>query len=394
MSDRVSHKKCAPRLNGLTVGVDASRNRSGGAKAHLIGLLSNGDPRDYGIQKVHLWAYKALLDLVPDQPWLIKHNSQSLERSIVEQIIWQAFRLRTEAKRLGCDIFLNTDAGTLGFFSPSVTMSRDMLSYESGEIERYGWGKARARLFLLRYLQSWALRRADAAIFLTNYAATVIQSHCGNLKRFALIPHGVGEDFRGVRHSLEWPADSERPIRILYISNTAWYKHQWHVVRAVELLREAGYDIVLDLVGGGSGPAQAKLMRQIALSDPCAEYVTQHQFVPHNQLQRFLASSDIFVFASSCENMPNTLVEAMATGIPIACSNRGPMPEVLQDGGEYFDPEDSDSIFTALCRLIENSPLREGLARRAKELASEYSWGRCSEETWSFLVKTHSLIDD
>ena len=35
--------------------------------------------------------------------------------------------------------------------------------------------------------------------------------------------------------------------------------------------------------------------------------------------------------------MPNTLVEAMASGLPIACSDRGPMPEVLGDGGVLFD---------------------------------------------------------
>ncbi len=55
---------------GIVAGIDASRNRSGGAVAHLVGLLTGSDPMEYGIREVHVWAYKSLLDAVPDYPWL------------------------------------------------------------------------------------------------------------------------------------------------------------------------------------------------------------------------------------------------------------------------------------------------------------------------------------
>ena len=127
----------------------------------------------------------------------------------------------------------------------------------------------------------------------------------------------------------------------------------------------------------------------MALSDPRGEFVTQKEFVPQSDLTRYLAESDIFVFASSCENMPNTLVEAMAAGLPIACSRCGPMPEVLEDGGEYFDPEVPESIAGALRRLIEDENLRWKLAARAKTLSTRYSWDRCARETWSFIAETY-----
>ena len=53
--------------DGIVIGVDAPRNRSGGAKAHLIGLIARGNPGKYGVRQVHLWAYKSLLDAVPDR---------------------------------------------------------------------------------------------------------------------------------------------------------------------------------------------------------------------------------------------------------------------------------------------------------------------------------------
>ncbi len=375
--------------NGLVIGVDASRNRSGGARAHLIGLMTRGCPLDHGIREVHLWAYKSLLDSIPDQPWLVKHNPPALEKSLINQLLWQIFQLPTEARNNSCDIMLNTDAGTISSVAPSVTMSRDMLSYERGEMERYGWGKARLRLILLRYVQNRSLRRANGVVFLTHYAAEVIQKSCGPLRRVAFIPHGVGQNFQEITHTLPFPLDGGRPIRLLYTSNTAWYKHQWNVVRAVEQLRKIGFNIVLTLVGGGSGPAQKKLIQQIEHSDPYRTFVIQKEFVPQAHLHRYLSNADIFVFASSCENMPNTLVEAMAAGLPIACSRRGPMPEVLQDAGEYFDPEEPEAIAQALHRIITDPDLRQRLAFRAKALADLYSWDRCAQETWSFVTKTY-----
>ena len=80
-----------------------------------------------------------------------------------------------------------------------------------------------------------------------------------------------------------------------------------------------------------------------------------------------------------------TLIEAMAIGLPIACSDRGPMPEVLRDGGVYFDPEDAESIARAIEALIRDPGLRMSVAKRAKGLSGQYSWARCAAETWSFL---------
>ena len=163
----------------LTIGIDASRNRSGGAVAHLIGILSEGDPTNFGISKVHVWAYQTLLDAIPDRPWLIKHNPPALEQSILKQLWWQRFDFPVEVKLTACQIILNTDAGTISTVRPSVTMSRDMLSYEPCVIEPFGFGKAPLKLLLLPYTQNRSLRVAEGLIFLNRYAGKVIQQSCG-----------------------------------------------------------------------------------------------------------------------------------------------------------------------------------------------------------------------
>jgi glycosyltransferase involved in cell wall biosynthesis len=373
----------------IVIGIDASRNKSGGARAHIIGILADLNPCLFGVKEVHIWAYIDLLRAIPDKPWLIKHNPPALEQSLAKKLWWQATQLSRAAREVGCSIMFASDASTLCRFRPFVVLSQDMLSYEPGMMKHFGISKARLRLLSILIVQNLALRAADGALFLTRYAGEVIQKSCGRLTRIAYVPHGVGMNFK----SAEWIKTehrySDRPLSCLYVSNTAMYKHQWNVVRAIAELRRRGYNLKLMLVGGGSGAAQQLLEAEIEISDPEKSFVTQMDFLDHSELPALLANADCFIFASSCENLPVTLLEAMAVGLPIACSNRGPMPDVLMEGGIYFDPEHPDSIVVAVKKIIEDAALRQKIARRAKQLAAEYSWSRCSHETFSFLVETY-----
>ena len=373
----------------MILGIDASRNRSGGARAHLIGILTECSQVKHGINIIHVWAFRSLLAQLPDYPWLIKHNPIALEQSLFKQLVWQATELAGEVKLAGCDILFTTDASTLCRFKPMVVLSQDMLSYEPGVMRYFGYGLARLRLLVILVLQNVAFRRAAGVIFLTRYAAKVIQQSCGALPFFAYIPHGVDAAFKQTQAATSWPEAGGHPIRCIYVSNTEMYKHQWVVVEAIALLRKRGHNLSLSLVGGGKGPAQKLLQDAIAVSDAEGVFVERLEFLPHPVLPALLVEADLFVFASSCENMPVTLVEAMAVGLPIACSNRGPMPDVLADGGVYFNPEDSESIAVAIEQIIQSPALRLAIAQRAKTLSQQYTWKRCADETWAFVVQTH-----
>jgi glycosyltransferase involved in cell wall biosynthesis len=270
-----------------------------------------------------------------------------------------------------------------------VVLSQDMLSYEPGIMRYFGYGLSRFRLLAILLLQNLAFKRAAGVIFLTRYASKVIQHSCGLLSNVAFIPHGVGTEFKQAQVTLSWPAMGERSIRCIYVSNAEMYKHQWVVVKAIALLRARGYDLKLILVGGGAGPAQQLLQTAISAFDDDRNFVEQLVFLPHAQLPDLLANTDLFIFASSCENMPVTLVEAMAVGLPIACSNRGPMTEVLADGGVYFDPEDAHSIAVAVEQIIQSPDLRLAIAKQSKALSQQYNWRRCADETFTFIEDTY-----
>ena len=121
---------------------------------------------------------------------------------------------------------------------------------------------------------------------------------------------------------------------------------------------------------------EANVQQRIAAYDPGGRFLRWHGAVPHEALAAHYAAAELFVYASSCENLPNILVEAMAAGLPIACSDRGPMPEVLGDAGAYFSPEDPDSLAALLRDLAADAPRRDGLAARAFVRAERFESSR------------------
>jgi len=335
-----------------------------------------------------VWTNSALAAKLPAAPWLIVHTPRELNGPLLSQVWWQFRHLPIAIREAGCDVLFTTDASTVGRYHPSVVMSQDMLSFEPGIMRQYGLSRQRLRLIAIGHLQVRALRSADAAVFLTRYAARIIQQHTGPLRNVAIIPHGISPTFREVARTRSRSVASDASFKVLYVSYMAMYKHQWNVVRAVAKVRARGHDVRLRLVGGGAG--RARKLTELAINevDPERSFVRCDEFLPHTALPQVLAESDLNIFASSCEAFGITLLEGMAAGLPIACSERGPLPELLEDGGVYFDPEDVESIADAVERLVVDPELRSLLAARAYELSKQYSWERCARETWELLSAT------
>ena len=165
------------------------------------------------------------------------------------------------------------------------------------------------------------------------------------------------------------------------------YKHQWHLAQAVADLRHAGLPVTLELVGPAYPPALDRLRQVTQRADPTGEFIHYQGPVPHDRLVDYYHHRDGFAFASSCETFGQILLEAMTSGLPIACSNRSAMPDILRTAGVYFDPEDSESIAQAMQSLMDDPAQREQYAWAAYGHAQQYSWDRCAKETFSFLAK-------
>lgn len=367
--------------------VDASRCRSGGAIVHMEGIFKHLDIKDYPFDEIQVFSFKGLLEKLPNEPWLKKIEHPLLERSLPFQLLWQLIFLPLALYKTRASLLFTVDASSLCFFKPQVSLSQDLLAYEEGMIESFPLGYDKFRLYLILWLQNRTFKRSKSVIFLSEYARNLTQKICGSLNNVKIIPHGISDSFKESGKAYRPKEVLSSPINCVYVSHVELYKNQWNVIEAISNLRKEGLPVSLTLYGGEGSTSKAKQLLDESLRkhDPRGEFVFWKGPVSNGDLPRLLLEQDIFIFASSCENMPNTLVEGMTIGLPIACSKEGPMPEILKEGGTYFDPLKPRSIQNAIKTLIENNEKRIFFSTTAKKLASVYSWERCSRETFGYL---------
>ena len=74
------------------------------------------------------------------------------------------------------------------------------------------------------------------------------------------------------------------------------------------------------------------------------------------------------------------VIEAMAAGTVVLCSDRGALPEVAGGAAELFDADDVDALADLILRIDEDSPLCENLRARGLEHSASFSWSKCAEQ--------------
>jgi glycosyltransferase involved in cell wall biosynthesis len=382
-----------PVQRGVRLAIDASNIRIGGGVTHLVEILRAADPMTDGFEKICVWARASTLQQIEDRDWLEKRSLTEREANLLGRLIWQRWTLAQDLKEWKADLLWAPGGSIIPSFRPVVTMSRNMLPFDWKELRRFGVSWMALKLLILRWNQSYSFRHADGTIFLTRYAYDAVTQATGSLNgRIAIVPHGVNARFQlsPRRQRTRSEVTTSDPIRVVYVSTIDEFKHQWFVVEAIGRLRQEGVPIRLDLYGSARASTLPRLTAALKRVDSEGEFIRYWGAVDYNEIHKCYAAADLCVFASSCENMPNILIESMAAGLPIACSNRGPMPEVLRDAGVYFNPENSASIAQAVRHLVMAPRLRAEKASAASAIAAKFSWSRCARETFEFLATVAS----
>lgn len=373
----------------MKLGIDAVSFGDGGGVTHLIELLKAAEPERFGFSEVAVWGRSTTLDQLPQRPWLRLMREPAVDGGLITRAMWQRTTLAQRVRDEGCDLLFVPGGTYAGRFRPIATMARNLAPFDEAALRLYGFSMQRLKFEIIRRVQTNAFRSASGMIFLSSTARSQITSITGPLSApTEIIPHGISEQFfSAVRPQKPQDAYSDTsPYRLLYVSRFEPYKHHHTVISAVLKLRRNGVPIALDLVGNG-GYSARDVEDQLRAEDPEQAVITNHGVVPHADLPALYSRADAVVFASSCENLPNILLEAMAAGVPIAVSRRGVMPEVVGNAGFYFDPESVSSLSATLRDMLENPARRAEYALAAKERVRGQTWPECARRTFHFLAQ-------
>jgi glycosyltransferase involved in cell wall biosynthesis len=108
-------------------------------------------------------------------------------------------------------------------------------------------------------------------------------------------------------------------------------------------------------------------------------------YVPQGDLPALLSGALAFVYPSLYEGFGLPVLEAMACGTPVICSNTSSLPEVAGDAALLVDPHEPEALAQAMLRLVTDAELRGELAARGRQQAQRFSWQRCARETLAVL---------
>lgn len=231
---------------------------------------------------------------------------------------------------------------------------------------------------MARY-KALAAERADHVIFVSESTRRDAIDILGlSPEKTSVIYHGfnlIGIE-KGRADDLTLPTSS--PF-MLYVGKRGGYKNFSRLLQAYASSPQlrVEYDLVC-FGGGGLNADELATIQKLGLDSSRVM-----QLAGNDQLlARLYESASAFVYPSLYEGFGIPPLEAMAHDCPVICSNTSSIPEVVGDAGEYFEPNDIDSMRIAIERVVGAIDYQTKLIERGRTRLKYFSWDRCALETF------------
>ncbi len=373
------------KIGILTFACDAGRSGIGQYLVHLLREFPNAAP-DVEFEVIgHRDEMESLLP--SDHRFTLQTVGDDWKRPI-RNIVWQNAVLPRLCKSRGYDALFIPAANRrvpLWLPCPAVGTVHD---FSSMHVE--GKYDPLRDVYIKRVLP-FLVRRLTRVIAVSECTKRdIIRFAHYSTDRIAVIPHGVDQDTYYPRDKV----DSQNAIRdqyglrapyVLYVSRLEHPgKNHVRLIRAfAQLKRDA--DLPHQLVLAGSDWTRAEEVHEAADAAGSGDGIHFTGFVDKKDLPHLYCGADLFVFPSLYEGFGMPILEAMACGVPVACSNASSLPEVAGDAAAYFDPKDEQAIADTLQKTLSDTQTLKRLAEAGRVHAAGFSWPEATLSTLSAL---------
>jgi glycosyltransferase involved in cell wall biosynthesis len=213
----------------------------------------------------------------------------------------------------------------------------------------------------------------------------ILQNYAIDGAKVVVVPNGVSSLFHPVERHVA-AAAVERKFHIpgpfvLMVGDLQPRKNHLGLLRAFESVMRAHPQLQHRLVFVGKETWYSKELHREVMKSGVADRVHFPGFVDDADLLHFYGACDLFVFPSFYEGFGLPILEAMACGRAVACSNLTAMPEVADGAGILFDPHSSDEIARAITDVLIDPELRARLERLGTQRAAHFSWEQAARRT-------------
>lgn len=247
------------------------------------------------------------------------------------------------------------------------------MEQRKGRAWHFGWKNRVWHRVYHQTMYDYSIRTADYGA-VANREAWI----CAELKYkrapglFWYVPNGVEERFFVSR---EYPEKSA--CNLLYVGTWLDRKGVYYLTEAFQIAAVRNARLKLTVAGCSAGAEEVKNMFAREVRDR----VRVLPFVKRDEIPALYAAHDIFVFPSLVEGMPLTLLEAMATGMPVVTTNTCGMADVVEHevNGLLVPAADAEALAREMERLCESADLRKQFGLAGQESLRNYTWERVAQ---------------
>ena len=242
------------------------------------------------------------------------------------------------------------------------------------------------RAFQLRQTVRRTVKRASRVLTGSEFSKRrIIQAYGLRDDRIVVLPNGVNNSFRAISRELAQKWVQSRltlgtPF-ILTVGDLQPRKNHTTLIRAFEGLVRSYPQLPHHLVIVGKETWYAPTIWSAARKSSVSDRIHFTGFVDDDDLLKLYGACDLFVYPSLYEGFGLPIVEAMACGRAVACSNTSAMPEVADSAALLFDPHSEQEQVLAMRDLLLNPELRMRMERLAAQRAPLFSWDRTAAKT-------------
>jgi len=257
----------------------------------------------------------------------------------------------------------------------SVVTIHDLIYFM--EKDYIAWNRPEA---VLKWLFHRIGNRAKRIIAVSEATAQACREMFPSMRgKLRVIYEAADEDFCTVDDKL--PEDNELEFDFIYVGSIRAHKNIQGLMRAYDLVNTRQSRPCRMIIMGRLDP---RFERRYGFT----RWVQSRSHVEHldpgysdQTLKRFYRKARYLVCPSFVEGFGLPAVEAMACGTPVIASRTSSLPEVVGDGGIYFDPHQIDELGNVLYNTLQDNKLRENLSRKASDQARRFSWDKAARQT-------------
>ena len=244
----------------------------------------------------------------------------------------------------------------------------------------------KSRALQLRWTVDRTVRSAEKIVTGSEFSRdSILRAYGIAPSKVVVVPNAAGQGFRPLHldNALDWVRTRFQvpaPF-ILTVGDLQPRKNHIGLIQAFAKMVQAFPNLRHRLVLAGKQTWFAPRVVEAAKQSGVADRIKFLGFVSDEDLLHLYNACELFVFPSFYEGFGLPILEAMACGRAVTCSNTSAMPEVADGAAILFDPHSTSEMTRAMADLLRDPELRSRMERLGQQRSTNFNWQKTAQQT-------------